>query len=92
MAVAAAPARPWLSDFKIYQVALAKAEKLELDKHRATITLSMAERYQEFGQQEKALDFAQQANVAAAELTDEELKTEISELVALLSSTSPAQD
>ncbi|WDE03668.1 hypothetical protein SG34_020110 [Thalassomonas viridans] len=75
----------------IYQIALDKAEKYSLDKHRATIYLSMAERYDEFGEPAKALEFAQQANGAAQPGSDEELKTEIGELIARLSNACQAQ-
>ena len=69
----------------IYQIALDKAEKLNLVNHSATIYLSMAERYVDFGETSKALELAHQSNEAAKQTTDAELKIEISEFLTSLS-------
>lgn len=70
----------------IYEIALATAQKLALNSHIASTYLAMAERYQEFEEQEKALDYAEMASEAANDISSEELKTEISELLSTLRS------
>ena len=69
---------------EIYQIGLSIADKLNLNQHSASIYLAMTERYQEFTEAEKALEFATKANEFAQLTSDEELKTEISELLASL--------
>ena len=65
----------------IYQMALAKAEKLALANYSASIYLSMAQRYHEFGESEKATELALQANEFAQGSSDEEFKKEINDLL-----------
>ena len=66
---------------EIYQIGLNIADKLNLNQHSASIYLAITERYQEFGESEKALEFASKANEFAQLTADEDLKTEISELL-----------
>lgn len=68
----------------IYEVALATAEKLALPTFTASAYLSMALRQVEFEENEQALIFAQKANEAAETIESEELKAEITELLAKL--------
>lgn len=69
----------------IYDVALATAEKLALPTFTASAYLSMALRQVEFEEKEQALIFANKANDAAQGIDSEELKAEITELLAQLS-------
>lgn len=69
----------------IYEVALATAEKLALPIFTASAYLAMAQRQVEFEEKEQALVFATKANEAAQTVDSEELKTEITELLAKLS-------
>ena len=73
---------------EIYQIGLNLAEKLSLNEYSASIQLAMAERYQEFGEIPKAIELAEQANEVAKTITSEELKKEISELLANLNNIS----
>jgi len=68
----------------IYEIGLAVADKLSLTSYTASIYLSMAQRYDEFDELEKALEFVIKANESAKNIESEELKTEISELLATL--------
>jgi hypothetical protein len=68
----------------IYEVALATAEKLALPTFTASAYLSMAQRQVEFEEKEQALIFANKANEAAQIIDSEELKAEITELLAQL--------
>lgn len=68
----------------IYQVGLAIAEKLKLAQYSSSIYLAMAQRYQEFGELEKSIEFATKANEMAQEIKSEELKIEITEFLASL--------
>jgi hypothetical protein len=68
----------------IYEVALATAEKLALPTFTASAYLSMAQRQVEFEEKEQALIFATNANDAAKNIESEELKAEITELLAQL--------
>jgi hypothetical protein len=69
----------------IYEVALATAEKLALPIFTASAYLAMAQRQVEFEEKEQALVFATKANEAAQTVDSEELKAEITELLAQLS-------
>lgn len=73
----------------IYQMALDKAEKFELPNYSASIYLAMAQRYSEFEEKEKALTLANKANDYVKNLekseTNQELQSEISELITHLS-------
>ncbi len=68
----------------IYEVALATAEKLALPVFTASAYLAMALRQVEFEEKEQALVFANKANEAAQPIESEELKAEITELLAQL--------
>lgn len=68
----------------IYQVALATAEKLSLPTYTASAYLAMAQRYNEFEEQEKALAFAKNAEEAAQHIESDELKSEINDFLVLL--------
>jgi len=68
----------------IYEVALATAEKLALPTFTASAYLAMGLRQVEFEEKEQALVFANKANDAALNIDSEELKTEITELLAQL--------
>jgi len=68
----------------IYEIGLAVADKLSLTTYTASIYLSMAQRYDEFDELEKALEFVIKANENAEGIESEELKTEISELLTTL--------
>jgi len=68
----------------IYQLALDCAEKLNLIDNKASVLLAMAQRYTEFEEVDKALAFANQAQDLIADISSEELKSEISELVTSL--------
>ena len=68
----------------IYEVAIATAEKLKLPTFTASSYLSMAQRYVEFEEHEKAISFAQKANEAAQDIESDELKAEITELLSQL--------
>lgn len=68
----------------IYQVALATAEKLSLPTYTASAYLAMAQRYNEFEEQEKALEFAKNAQEAAQHIESDELKSEINDFLVLL--------
>jgi len=68
----------------IYQVAIATAEKLALPTFIASAYLAIAQRYNEFDEQEKALEFANKADEAALNVDSAELKAEISEFLAEL--------
>jgi len=70
----------------IYDVALATADKLSLPTFTASAYLSMALRQVEFEEKEQALVFANKANEAAQTIESEELKAEITELLAQLAS------
>lgn len=69
----------------IYEVALATAHKLSLDNFKASIYLAMSQRYNEFEDHAKALEFANHAKEAAVNITDVELKDEITDFLATLS-------
>jgi hypothetical protein len=68
----------------IYEVALATADKLALPVFTASAYLAMAQRQVEFEEKEQAIIFANKANDAAQTIESEELKAEISELLAQL--------
>jgi len=68
----------------IYEIALATADKMSLPIFTASVYLSMALRQVEFEENEQALIFANKANEAAQTIDSEELKTEITELLAKL--------
>jgi len=68
----------------IYEIALATADKMSLPIFTASVYLSMALRQVEFEENEQALIFANKANEAAKTIDSEELKTEITELLAKL--------
>jgi hypothetical protein len=68
----------------IYQLALHSAQKLNLTANIASIYLAIAQRYGEFEEPDKALEFANKANDLLPELTNDELKNEISEFLATL--------
>lgn len=69
----------------IYEVALATAEKLVLPTFIASAYLAMAQRQVEFEEKAQALVFVTKANEAAQTVDSEELKAEITELLAQLS-------
>ena len=69
----------------IYEVALATAEKLALPVFTASAYLAMAQRQVEFEEKKQAVVFANKANEAVQTVDSEELKTEITELLAQLS-------
>jgi len=69
----------------IYEVALATADKLSLPTFTASAYLAMALRHVEFEDNDQALIFANKANDAAQTIDSEELKTEITEILAELS-------
>ena len=68
----------------IYEIALATADKLSLPTFTASAYLAMALRQVEFEEKEQALIFATKANEAAQSIDSEELKTEITDLLAQL--------
>ena len=68
----------------IYEIALACAEKLQLPTFTASIYLAMAQRQQEFEEIEKAIAFANKAEVASKSVDNEELKQEIKVLLTSL--------
>jgi hypothetical protein len=68
----------------IYQIALAIAEKLKLDTFIASVYLAMAQRQQEFEENIKALEYATMADSAAKNITSDELKQEIQEILTTL--------
>jgi hypothetical protein len=70
----------------IYEIAVATAEKLKLPTFIASAYLSMAQRHVEFEENSQALSFAQKASTAAEAIESEELKAEITELLAQLQS------
>ncbi|MCJ8321562.1 MAG: hypothetical protein MJK12_18155 [Colwellia sp.] len=72
----------------IYQVGLNIAEKLTLNEYSSSIYLAMAQRYQEFEESEKCLEFAQMANKTAQGIKSEELKSEISEFISSITNNS----
>jgi hypothetical protein len=65
----------------IYEVALATAEKMTLTIFQASITLAMAQRYHEFEELEKSLEFAEKANELAKTIDSDELKSDITEFL-----------
>jgi len=69
----------------IYEVALAIADKLLLPTFTASAYLAMALRQVEFEEKNQALIFVNKANDAAQSIESEELKTEITDLLAELS-------
>ncbi len=68
----------------IYQIALTIAEKLKLDTFIASVYLAMAQRQQEFEESSKALEYANMANLAAQNISSEELKQEVQEFLSAL--------
>ena len=70
----------------IYQVGLAIAEKLNLNEYRASIYLAIAQRYEEFEEIDKSLEYAEQACVCAQDIKSEELKIEIKDFLSHLKS------
>jgi len=68
----------------IYQIALATAEELKLDTFIASAYLAMAQRQQEFEDSAKALEYATLADGAAKNISSEELKQEIKEILSTL--------
>ncbi len=68
----------------IYEIALATADKLSLPTFTASAYLSMALRQVEFEEKEQALIFATKANEAAQSIDSEELKADITDLLAQL--------
>ena len=68
----------------IYQIALAVAHKLKLDTFVASVYLAMAQRQQEFEESSKALEYATMANIAAQNISSEELKQEVEEFLSTL--------
>ena len=69
---------------EIYEIALAIAEKLKLDTFIASVYLAMAQRQQEFEENTKALEYATMADSAAKNITSDELKQEIQEILTTL--------
>jgi hypothetical protein len=69
----------------IYEIALATADKLALPTFTASAYLAMSLRQIEFEEKDQALVFATKANDAAQSIDSEELKTEITDLLAQLS-------
>jgi hypothetical protein len=65
----------------IYQVGLATAEKMSLSIFQASITLAIAQRYHEFEEKEKALEFAEKANELAKVIDNDDLKKDITEFL-----------
>jgi len=68
----------------IYEVALATAEKLKLPTFTASAYLAMAQRQVEFEEKIQALVFANKADESSQKIDNEELKAEITELLASL--------
>ena len=68
----------------IYEIGLASAEKLKLPTFTASIYLAMAQRQNEFEESEKTLEYAKQAEIAAKDIDDKELKQEIKEYISKL--------
>jgi hypothetical protein len=68
----------------IYEIALATAEKLSLTTFIASAYLAMALRQLEFEEKPQALLFANKANEAVQNSDNEEIKAEITELLATL--------
>ena len=66
----------------IYEVALATADKLSLDNFKASTYLAMSQRYNEFEEPERCLEFAKKAQEAATSIDDSELKAEIDTFLA----------
>lgn len=65
----------------IYQKGLDCANKLDLNNAKASIYLSMAQRYKEIDDDSNALDSINQANALIEVITIEELKSEIIEFL-----------
>ncbi|MBL4911076.1 MAG: hypothetical protein JKX78_13810 [Alteromonadaceae bacterium] len=65
----------------IYQLALNSAEKLNLVDAKASIFLAMAQRYHEFEEKDKTVEFSNKANDLIAEIKNDELKDEISSFI-----------
>ncbi len=70
----------------IYQKGLACAQKFELVDFKASIYLSVAQRYQEMAEQDKSLDAATQSYQLADKVSNQELKQEITEFYQSLTS------
>ncbi len=68
----------------IYQLALNCAERLNLVDAKASIFLAMAQRYHEFEENDKTLEFINKANDLMADIKNAELKTEITDFKAAL--------
>ncbi len=69
----------------LYEKALRKAEKLELNEYSASIRLAMAERYFELGINAKALSSVSEADAVARTTGNLDLRREISEFMLRLS-------
>jgi len=65
----------------IYQKGIASAEKLKLPNFIASIYLAMAERHREMAEHDQALTFANKANDLSESITNDELKSDISEFL-----------
>jgi len=65
----------------IYKLALSTAEKMTLTVFQTSITLAMAQRYQEFEEVNKAIELAEKANELAKTIDDEALKAEVNEFL-----------
>lgn len=65
----------------IYELALQCAEKLVLVDSKASIYLAMSQRFDEFEEAEKAVEFAKKAKDLLALITNNELKQEVEALV-----------
>lgn len=66
----------------IYEIGLSTAEKLKLPTFSASIYLAMAQRQQEFEEQEKALEYGKKAEQASQEIDSDELKNDIKTFLA----------
>ncbi|GLX76959.1 hypothetical protein tinsulaeT_02990 [Thalassotalea insulae] len=70
----------------IYQKGLACAEKLDLVSFKASIYLAMAQRFNEMAEQEQALASAKQAYDLTEQVSDQELRDEITDFYQSLTS------
>ena len=66
----------------IYEIGLSTAEKLKLPTFSASIYLAMAQRQQEFEEQDKALEYGKKAEQASQEIDSDELKNDIKTFLA----------
>ncbi len=68
----------------IYQKGLACAEKLDFIDYKASIYLAIAQRNDEMDNAEVALEYAEKANALVNELTNDELKNDVTEYLKTL--------